>query len=109
MIFLNLNLDEQKKKEQNRSLRRSNSTESSNHIPLVDDKSLDSTSGNNTESENPKQQRIKSKKKDVETNTDSKTNSRNGNYQQQQQQQEGELFFSVLHIDLSFSINYKFV
>lgn len=54
---------------------------------MVDDKSLDSTSGNNTESEHPKQRRVKSKKKDVETNTEA----RNGN-----QQQQGELFFGLL-------------
>lgn len=72
-----------KKKDPKRLLQRSNSFESFNHIPLVDDKSLDSTSGNNTETENSKQRRIKSKKKDMETNTDSKVSSRNDNYQQQ--------------------------
>ena len=74
--------DERKQKPK----RRSNSAESFNHIRLVDDKSLDSASGNNTESEHPKQRRVKSKKKDVETNTDA----RNGN-----QQQRGELFLCL--------------
>lgn len=53
--------------------RRSTSTESLTHIPLVDDKSLDSASDNNTDLERQQQQRrrqIKPKKKDVETNTD---------------------------------------
>jgi hypothetical protein len=61
-----------KKKEQ----RRSNSAESFNRIPLVDDKSLDSASENNTETEKQKKRQVKSKKKDVETSTDGK----NGNY-----------------------------
>jgi len=52
--------------------RRSTSTESLTHIPLVDDKSLDSASDNNTDLERQQQRRrqIKPKKKDVETNTD---------------------------------------
>jgi hypothetical protein len=92
-IFSLSNLDDQKKKGQHHSLRRSNSTESFNHIPLVDDQSLDSTSGNNTESDQPKQRSVKSQKKDVETNTDS----RNGNHQQRKQ---GE-FFSSSSLPLS--------
>ena len=74
--------DERKKE----SKRRSNSAESFNQIRMVDDKSLDSTSGNNTESDRPKPRRVKSKKKDVETNTDP----RNGN-----QQQQGEFFLCL--------------
>ncbi|CAF0848400.1 unnamed protein product [Rotaria sp. Silwood1] len=70
------NTNEQKKKEQNRSLHRSNSAESSNYIPLVDDKSIDSTSDVNTEYGQQKQRRIKSKKRDVETNTDQRIDSK---------------------------------
>ncbi|CAF0766972.1 unnamed protein product [Rotaria sordida] len=62
------NTNEQKKEKQHRS----NSAESFNYIPLVDDKSIDSTSDVNTEDGQQKRRRIRSKKKDVETNTDHK-------------------------------------
>lgn len=71
----------------NQIFRRSDSAESSN-IPVVDDKSIDSTS----ETDQHKRRRVKATNKDVETNTDSKNvahhTSTNGNHQQQQ----GELF-----------------
>ncbi|CAF3514311.1 unnamed protein product [Rotaria socialis] len=58
--------NEQKKKEQHRS----NSADSLNYIPLVDDASIDSASDVNTGSVRKQPQRIKSKKIDVETSTD---------------------------------------
>ncbi|CAF3956697.1 unnamed protein product [Rotaria sp. Silwood2] len=70
------NSNEQKNKEQHRSLHRSNSAESFNYIPLVDDKSIDSTSDINTEYGQQKRRRVKSKKKDVETNTDQRIDSK---------------------------------
>ncbi|CAF2039831.1 unnamed protein product [Rotaria magnacalcarata] len=60
------NTNEQKKKEQHRS----NSADSLNYIPLVDDASIDSASDVNTGSGRKQPQRIKSKKINVETNTD---------------------------------------
>ena len=73
--------------------RRANSVESFNRIRLVDDKSLDSVEGTNTEeSEQTKSRRIKSKKKDAESNTDLYNSNRN---QQQQQQGKFLLSFSV--------------
>jgi len=73
--------------------RRANSVESFNRIRLVDDKSLDSVEGTNTEEpEQTKSRRIKSKKKDAESNTDLYNSNRN---QQQQQQGKFLLSFSV--------------
>jgi hypothetical protein len=60
----------QKRKEQQRLSRRSTSADTVTNIPLVDDKSLDSASENNTDFDRQKRRHIKPKKKDVETNTD---------------------------------------
>ncbi len=64
-------------------MRRTISAASSTNIPVVDDKSIDSTSVNNTESEQYKRQNTKEKNKDVETNTERKNaaldTSTNGN------------------------------
>jgi len=78
-------------------LRRTNSAASSTNIPVVDDKSIDSTSVNNNESEQYKRQNIKEKNKDVETNTERKNaaldKSTNGNNYQQEPNEF--LFFSI--------------
>ncbi|CAF3576930.1 unnamed protein product [Rotaria sordida] len=62
--------DGHKRKDLQRLTRLSNSVDSVNRIRVVDDKSLGSTSDNNSDLEINKRRRIKPKKKDVETNTD---------------------------------------
>ena len=64
-------LDGKKKPAAQAPLFRSASAESFNHIPIVDDKSIDSNSGNNTEVDKQKKRVVRSKKKDMETNTES--------------------------------------
>ncbi|CAF3543761.1 unnamed protein product [Adineta steineri] len=68
--------------EQQRPSHRSFSANSSTHIRLVDDRSLDSTSDNNTDRSQHNRRNVKAKKKDIQTNTDQIIDSR----QQQQQQ-----------------------
>lgn len=75
-IILFLFQDEEKKKEQRRSLHKSNSAESLNYIRVVDGESIGSASEANTASERKKQQRTKSKTVDVQTNTDQRTDAR---------------------------------
>ncbi|CAF4305472.1 unnamed protein product [Rotaria sp. Silwood2] len=77
--------DGHKQKEQQFIARRSASVDSMNHIPMVDDNSLDSASENNSDFESKRRRHMKPKKKDVQTNTDE-------TYDIQQQNQQRSFF-----------------
>lgn len=102
MFCIRKNKDGQKRKEQHRLSRRSTSADSTTHIPLVDDKSLDSTSDMNPDFDRNKRRHIKPRKKDVETNTDQIFDS-----QLQQRSyfdEKGKIIF-ILNTHLSFFFN----